>query len=311
VLLEGPPGSGKTLLARAVAGETNASYFVVSASEFVEMFVGVGAARVRDTFEMAQKESPAVIFIDELDAVGRRRGSGIGAGHDEREQTLNQLLVCLDGINDHAPVVVIAATNRPDILDRALLRPGRFDRHIKLPPLSCDERLEVLKIHFRNKQLNQSVSLEQLADSTQGYSGADLENICNESVVLALRRLAANSDRPVVIDEADIDEARLHISKRVEHLNKLDLLLVESAAQLVQPSGAAIAKVVLRDRSVVEGEALWADGAFVKIKQSGSDESIVIPKVQILRIEALAGTEAASPDDTATDPWANVRPDFA
>ncbi|SDF36463.1 membrane protease FtsH catalytic subunit [Thermoanaerobacter thermohydrosulfuricus] len=188
VLLVGPPGTGKTLLAKAVAGEAGVPFFSISGSDFVEMFVGVGAARVRDLFDQAKKNAPCIVFIDEIDAVGRQRGAGLGGGHDEREQTLNQLLVEMDGFSVNEGIIVIAATNRPDILDPALLRPGRFDRHITVGIPDIKGREEILKIHARNKPLAPDVSLQVLARRTPGFTGADLENLMNEAALLAARR---------------------------------------------------------------------------------------------------------------------------
>jgi len=188
VLLMGPPGTGKTLLAKAVAGEADVPFFHISGSEFVEMFVGVGASRVRDLFQTAKKHSPAIIFIDEIDAVGRHRGAGLGGGHDEREQTLNQILVEMDGFDTNTNLIVIAATNRPDILDPALLRPGRFDRRVVLDMPDIDEREAILKIHARNKKLEKDVNLREMAERTPGFSGADLANLINEAAILAARR---------------------------------------------------------------------------------------------------------------------------
>jgi len=187
VLLVGPPGCGKTLLAKAVAGEANVSFFSISGSEFVELFVGVGAARVRDLFNKAKRNAPAIVFIDELDAVGRQRGTGLGGTHDEREQTLNQILVEMDGFDTNTSVIVMAATNRPDVLDPALLRPGRFDRRIVLNLPTREERLAILKIHSRNKHLAQDVKLDKIAATTAGFSGADLKNLLNEAAILAAR----------------------------------------------------------------------------------------------------------------------------
>lgn len=187
VLLVGPPGTGKTLLAKAVSGEAGVPFFSISGSDFVEMFVGVGASRVRDLFDQAKKNSPCIIFIDEIDAVGRQRGAGMGGGHDEREQTLNQLLVEMDGFGVNEGIIMIAATNRPDILDPALLRPGRFDRQIVVGAPDVKGREEILKVHSRNKPLEEEVKLDVLAKSTPGFTGADLENLMNESALLAVR----------------------------------------------------------------------------------------------------------------------------
>jgi cell division protease FtsH len=188
VLLIGPPGTGKTLLARAVAGEAGVPFFNISGSEFVEMFVGVGASRVRDLFERAKKESPAIVFVDEIDAVGRHRGAGLGGGHDEREQTLNQILVEMDGFDTNTNVIIIAATNRPDVLDPALLRPGRFDRKVVLDRPDRTGRKAILEVHTRGKPLTSDVDLDALAKLTPGFAGADLENMVNEAAILAARR---------------------------------------------------------------------------------------------------------------------------
>jgi cell division protease FtsH len=187
VLLVGPPGTGKTLLSKAVAGEAGVPFFSISGSEFVEMFVGVGASRVRDLFDQAKKNSPCIVFVDEIDAVGRQRGAGLGGGHDEREQTLNQLLVEMDGFDTNTHVIVIAATNRPDVLDPALLRPGRFDRHVTLDRPDIKGRRAILDVHARNKPLDSTVDLDTLAKQTPGFSGADLSNLINEAAILAAR----------------------------------------------------------------------------------------------------------------------------
>ena len=201
VLLVGSPGTGKTLLAKAVAGEAEVPFYSISGSDFVEMFVGVGASRVRDMFKKAQATAPCIIFIDEIDAVGRQRGTGLGGGHDEREQTLNQLLVEMDGITDNSGVVIVAATNRPDVLDPALLRPGRFDRQITVSLPDRRGRTAILKVHARNKKLDASVDLEALANRTPGFSGADLENVLNEAAILAVR------ENVEVISMHHLDEA--------------------------------------------------------------------------------------------------------
>ena len=205
VLLLGPPGTGKTLLARAVAGEAGCPFFPISGSDFVEMFVGVGASRVRDLFEQAKKHAPAIIFIDEIDAVGRHRGAGLGGGHDEREQTLNQLLVEMDGFTGNESVIVIAATNRRDILDPALLRPGRFDRQIVVGYPDVKGREEILRVHAKNKPLGPDVDLKIIAQTTQGFTGADLENLLNEAALLAAR------GNRMAVTEADIEEATMKV----------------------------------------------------------------------------------------------------
>jgi len=188
VLLMGAPGTGKTLLAKAVAGEANVPFFHISGSEFVEMFVGVGASRVRDLFNKAKKSAPAIIFIDEIDAVGRKRGAGLGGSHDEREQTLNQILVEMDGFDPNIGVIVVAATNRPDVLDVALLRPGRFDRRVVIDKPDIKDREEILKVHAKGKPIAKDVSLRKLAERTPGFTGADLANLLNEAAILAVRR---------------------------------------------------------------------------------------------------------------------------
>ena len=201
VLLYGAPGTGKTLLAKAVAGEAGVAFFSASASEFVEMFVGVGAARVRDLFDQAKKNSPAIIFIDELDAVGRRRFAGIGGGHDEREQTLNQLLIELDGFESKQGIILMASTNRPDVLDPALIRPGRFDRHVSVPAPDLKGREEILKVHAKKVKLGADVDLKTVAKGTPGFVGADLANVVNEAAILAAR-----ADKEAV-ESSDMDEA--------------------------------------------------------------------------------------------------------
>ena len=215
VLLLGPPGTGKTLLARAVAGEAKVAFFSISGSDFVEMFVGVGASRVRDLFEQAKKNAPAIIFIDEIDAVGRQRGAGLGGGHDEREQTLNQLLVEMDGFEDNDSVIVMAATNRRDILDPALLRPGRFDRQILVGYPDVKGREAILKVHTRNKPLAPDVDLETIAKSTVGFTGADLENLVNEASLLAARK----NKKAITKDE--LEEASIKVVAGPEKKSKV------------------------------------------------------------------------------------------
>lgn len=217
VLLVGPPGTGKTLLARAVAGEANVQFLSISGSDFVELYVGVGAGRVRDLFDQAKKVAPAIVFIDEIDAVGRHRGAGMGGGHDEREQTLNQLLVEMDGFEKNEGVIVLAATNRKDILDPALLRPGRFDRQIYVGAPDTAGREAILKIHARNKRLGEGVALRAVALATSGFTGADLENLLNEAAILAVRR-----DR-TVINMEDLDEAMMKIIAGPAKRNRMQL----------------------------------------------------------------------------------------
>lgn len=215
VLLMGPPGTGKTLLARAVAGEAGVPFFSISGSDFVEMFVGVGASRVRDLFEQAKKNAPAIIFIDEIDAVGRHRGAGLGGGHDEREQTLNQLLVEMDGFGANEGIIIIAATNRRDILDPALLRPGRFDREVTVGYPDVKGREEILKVHSRNKPLGFDVDLKTVAKTTAGFTGADLENLMNEAALLAARR-----GRKAIIEQ-DIEDATIKVVAGPEKKSKV------------------------------------------------------------------------------------------
>ena len=215
ILLSGPPGTGKTLLARAVAGEAGVQFLSISGSDFMEMYVGVGASRVRDLFEQAKKIAPAIIFIDEIDAVGRKRGSGLGGGHDEREQTLNQLLVEMDGFGRTEGVIVLAATNRPDILDPALLRPGRFDRQIYVGTPDTKGREAILKVHAKDKRLDASVDLRLVARSTPGFTGADLSNLINEAAIMAAR-----DDRPV-LNMADLNEAMMKIMAGPEKRSRL------------------------------------------------------------------------------------------
>jgi cell division protease FtsH len=305
ILLEGPPGCGKTLLARAVAGETNAKFFLVSGSEFVEMFVGVGAARVRDLFETAIKKAPSVIFIDELDALGRRRGSGIGSSHDEREQTLNQLLVCLDGFRQNDQVVILAATNRPDVLDAALVRPGRIDRRIRVPELNESARAEVLKIQTRNKSVG-DVDLREIAGMTSGFNGARLENLCNEAALVAVRRARQENKTSVRIMREDFLQALRPGMHHDQRFNKLDSLLIESATQLAEPTGTARVRIRLLDGPPVEGDVIWADASFLKLRCNDQPD-VLVAKSQIQQLEALDGTDAALLEDLQLDQWA-MRP---
>lgn len=244
VLLVGPPGTGKTLLARAVAGEAKAPFFSISGSEFVEMFVGVGASRVRDLFAKAKKNSPCIIFIDEIDAVGRKRGSGMGGGHDEREQTLNQILVEMDGFEQGQNVIVLAATNRSDVLDPALLRPGRFDRRVTIGLPDRKDREEILKVHFQGKPLGKEVNLDSLAAKTAGSSGADLANIANESAIVAARHNRRQ------INSGDVTEAFEKVALGPERKSKV---MTEKEKELTayHEAGHAIVGHVLPDSDMV------------------------------------------------------------
>ncbi len=257
ILLVGSPGTGKTLLAKAVAGEANVPFYSISGSDFVEMFVGVGASRVRDMFKTAKQHAPCMIFIDEIDAVGRQRGAGIGGGHDEREQTLNQMLVEMDGMADNSGIIVIAATNRPDVLDPALLRPGRFDRQITVSLPDLKGREAILKVHARNKQLEEGVDLEALARRTPGFSGADLENVLNEAAILTVRH---NQEKISLedIDEA-IDRVMMGPAKKSrtydEHTKKL-VAYHEAGHAVVGlnlPDGAIVQKVTIIPRGNAGG----------------------------------------------------------
>jgi len=245
VLLVGPPGTGKTLLARAVAGEAGVPFFSISGSDFVEMFVGVGASRVRDLFENAKKNAPCIIFIDEIDAVGRQRGAGLGGGHDEREQTLNQLLVEMDGFGANEGIIIIAATNRPDILDPALLRPGRFDRQITVDRPDVNGREAVLRVHARNKPLDASVNLKSIAKRTPGFSGADLENLLNEAALVAARR---NKKK---IDIDDVDEATDRV---IAGVAKKSRVISEKERNIVafHEAGHTVIGLVLDEAEVVQ-----------------------------------------------------------
>jgi len=244
VLLIGPPGTGKTMLARAVAGEANAPFFSISGSEFVEMFVGVGASRVRDLFAKAKKNGPCIVFIDEIDAVGRRRGSGMGGGHDEREQTLNQILVEMDGFEQGTNVIVLAATNRADVLDPALLRPGRFDRRVNIELPDRKDRQAILKIHFVKKPLAKDVNLDTLAGKTAGSSGADLSNIANESAIIAARH------NHTQISQDDVTAAFEKVAIGPERKSKI-MSDKEKEISAYHESGHAIVGHVLPDSDMV------------------------------------------------------------
>ena len=284
VLLLGPPGTGKTLLARAVAGEAGCPFFPISGSDFVEMFVGVGASRVRDLFEQAKKHAPAIIFIDEIDAVGRHRGAGLGGGHDEREQTLNQLLVEMDGFTGNESVIVIAATNRRDILDPALLRPGRFDRQIVVNYPDVKGREEILAVHAKNKPLGPDVDIKRIAQTTQGFTGADLENVLNEAALLAAR-----SERRA-ITEADIEEATLKVIAGPE---KKSRIVTESDKRITayHEAGHAVAGYMLDSQDKIHQVTIIQRGmaAGMTVHRPDSDDQHVTRNKMRERIIVLLG----------------------
>ncbi|MFW5941663.1 MAG: ATP-dependent zinc metalloprotease FtsH [Chloroflexota bacterium] len=288
VLLVGPPGTGKTLLARAVAGEAGVPFFSITGSDFMEMFVGVGASRVRDLFEEAKKRAPSVIFIDELDSIGRRRGAGLGGGHDEREQTLNQLLSELDGFEPSANVIVMAATNRPDILDPALLRPGRFDRRITVDMPTLHSRVEILEIHARNKPMAGDVDLERVARGTPGFSGADLENMLNEAALLAARK---NKD---VIEASDIDEARDKILMGLEREN-LDLTEEELRVIAYHEAGHAVVAAVLPHADPIHKVTIVPRGRAMGVTQQlpERDKYLYPREYMVDRMGVMMGGRAA------------------
>lgn len=253
-LLVGPPGTGKTLLARAVAGEAGVPFFSISGSEFVEMFVGVGASRVRDLFEQAKSNAPCIIFIDEIDAVGRQRGAGLGGGNDEREQTLNQLLTEMDGFETNTGIIVIAATNRPDVLDQALMRPGRFDRQIVIDRPDYQGRLEIMQVHARGKTLSKDVDLEKIARRTPGFTGADLENLLNEAAILAARRN---------LTEISMDEVNDAIDRVLAGPEKKDRVMSEKRKALVayHEAGHALVGALMPDYDPVQKISIIPRGA--------------------------------------------------
>ena len=288
VLLVGPPGTGKTLMARAVAGEAGVPFFNISGSEFVEMFVGVGASRVRDLFDQAKRNSPCIVFVDEIDAVGRHRGAGLGGGHDEREQTLNQILVEMDGFDTGTNVIVIAATNRPDILDPALLRPGRFDRRVVLDNPDLKGRKQILDVHAKGKPLEEEVDLERVARQTVGFSGADLANLVNESAILAARRtkkLIGSSEFAEAIDRIIAGPARR--SRVISDREKEITAYHEAGHALVAhmlPNADPVAKVTI----VARGQA----GGFTKTVPE-EDRSLITRNQLEARLAMAMGGRAA------------------
>ena len=254
VLLVGPPGTGKTLLAKAVAGEAGVPFFSISGSDFVEMFVGVGASRVRDLFEDAKKNAPCIVFIDEIDAVARRRGTGMGGGHDEREQTLNQMLVEMDGFGVNQGIIVMAATNRVDILDPAIMRPGRFDRKIVVGRPDVAGREEILQVHAKNKPLGDDVDLKQIAQTTAGFTGADLENLLNEAAILAAKESRA------YIQQADIQKAFIKVGIGAEKHSRV-ISEKEKKITAYHESGHALLFHLLPDVGPVHTVSIIPTGA--------------------------------------------------
>ena len=288
VLLVGPPGTGKTLMAKAVAGEAGVPFFSISGSDFVEMFVGVGASRVRDLFEQAKKHQPCIIFIDEIDAVGRQRGAGLGGGHDEREQTLNQLLVEMDGFDENTNIIVIAATNRPDILDNALLRPGRFDRQIYINAPDVKGREAILKVHAKNKQLDTDVDLKVLAKRTPGFTGADLQNLLNESALLAARYNKAK------ISMEDIDNS---IDRVIAGVEKRSKVLTDEDKELTSyhEVGHALIDKLLKDANELHKVSIIPRGMALGVTWTRpKDEKVHVSKAKLLaKITVSLGGRAA------------------
>ncbi len=287
VLLVGPPGCGKTLLARATAGEAGVPFFSVSGSEFVELFVGVGAARVRDLFQQARKHAPCIVFIDEIDAVGRHRGAGLGGGHDEREQTLNQLLVEMDGFDSYSGIIVLAATNRPDILDPALLRPGRFDRRVVVDYPDKDGRKKILQIHMRGKPVDPTVDVEVLADMTVGFSGADLENLVNEAALLAARK---NRNTILMEDFEEAFEKVLLGPKKSRKLRKEDKKITA-----YHEAGHALVKKLVKHSDPIHKISIVPRGmALGYVMDKPSSDRVNYSKVEILdKIAGLLGGRVA------------------
>ena len=299
ILLVGAPGNGKTLLAKAVAGEAGVPFFSVSGSDFVELYVGVGASRVRDLFEQAKRAKPCIAFIDEIDAVGRKRGAGMGGGHDEREQTLNQLLVEMDGFSENDGVIIIAATNRPDILDKALLRPGRFDRQIVVDYPDIKGREEVLKVHAKNKPLSDDVDLTRIAKITTGYSGADLSNLLNEAAIIA-----AKNDREQITN-SDIENANLKVMMGSEKRSRVMSDEEKKLTAYHEAGHAVVARLVDKTQSVTTVSIIprGSAGGFTMYQPEGDNRMYSSRNEMLNKITVMLGgrvAEAVALDDIST-----------
>ncbi|MFZ9974078.1 MAG: ATP-dependent zinc metalloprotease FtsH3, partial [Vulcanococcus sp.] len=302
VLLVGPPGTGKTLLAKAVAGEAGVPFFSISGSEFVEMFVGVGASRVRDLFEQAKKNAPCIVFIDEIDAVGRQRGAGLGGGNDEREQTLNQLLTEMDGFEGNTGIIIVAATNRPDVLDAALMRPGRFDRQVVVDRPDYAGRLQILGVHARGKTLAKDVDLDKIARRTPGYTGADLANLLNEAAILAARR---------ELTEISMDEVNDAIERVMAGPEKKDRVMSEKRKRLVayHEAGHALVGALMPDYDQVRKVSIISRGnaggvTFFQPSEENQDSGLYSKKYLLAQIRVALGgivaEEVVYGEDNAT-----------
>jgi cell division protease FtsH len=304
VLLEGPPGTGKTLLARAIAGEAGVKFYVANATEFVEMFVGVGPARMRDLFEAAAKTSPCGIFIDELDAIGRRRGAGVGFSNEEREHALNELLLQMDGFERQGRFVVVGASNRADVLDAALLRPGRFDLRLRVSELGEADRLKVLRVHARGRSFAADADLAAIAARTEGATGAVLESIVNDAALIAMRRARAGGAGEVT--QADLLAILARAASVERPFSVLDQLLVESAGQLAEPPTACWVAVTLVGGVVVEGRAVWANPELLKVQTA--EGARLLRRRELRELRAMVGPAGAGSSPAPEAPPAVPEP---